>query len=108
MNAKLIAFDRVLPGLLMAGTAHALASRKGLAFDRASVRSYRKDGQMDVAVANISKACVNPYVGHEIPGWQELGLEPDKIYKLLRDPEELAKAASTFNNVPILSEHVAV
>lgn len=110
MNAKLIAFDRVLPGLLMAGTAHALTSRCGLAFDRGSesVRSYRKDGALDVAVTNISKACVNPYVGHEIPGWEELGLDPKKIYKLFRDPLELERAAPTFNRLPILSEHVAV
>ncbi len=109
MDARL-AFDRVLPGLLMASTAHGLRVRTGLAFDRAaaSVRSYRKDGALDVAATNISKACVNPYVGHEIPGWQELGLNPDEIYNLLRDPEELKKAAPTFNRLPILSEHVAV
>ncbi len=61
-----------------------------------------------MAVSNISKANVCPYYGREIPGWESLGLEPDRIYQLLRDPGELAKAASTFNNLPVLSKHIPV
>jgi 8-oxo-dGTP pyrophosphatase MutT (NUDIX family) len=80
----------------------------GLAFDRASVRTYDRDGRLHVEIANISKAAVNPYIGREIPDYQALGLDPDKIYKLLRDPDELAKAAPTFNNIPLLSRHVPV
>ena len=77
------------------------------AFDR-SARTIDADGRMHVAMSNISKATVNPYYGREIPGWEELGLSPDHIYNLLRDPGELAKAASTFNNLPLLSIHKAV
>jgi len=80
----------------------------GLAFDRASVRTYDRDGRLHVEITNISKAAVNPYIGREIPDWQALGLNPDKVYKLLRDPDELAKAASTFNNIPLLSRHKPV
>ncbi|ELY3804637.1 DUF2213 domain-containing protein [Cronobacter sakazakii] len=76
-----------------------------LAFDRASVRKLDDVGRLQVAVSNISKANVCPYYGREIPGWEELGLEPDKIYRLYRDPEELKKAAHTFNNIPILCIH---
>lgn len=76
-----------------------------LAFDRASVRKLDNVGRLQVAVSNISKANVCPYYGREIPGWEELGLEPDKIYQLYRDPEELKKAAETFNNIPILCIH---
>ena len=78
-----------------------------LAFDR-SARSYDADGRLHVAVSHISKATVNPYQGAEIPGYQELGLDPNKVYNLLRAPAELEKAAPTFNNLPILSEHVPV
>jgi hypothetical protein len=78
-----------------------------LAFDR-SVRVYDVDGRLHVRVTRISKATVNPYYGHEIPGAEALGLEPGRVYRLLRDPEELAKAAPTFNNLPILSKHVPV
>lgn len=83
------------------------------AFDRrndgeSSVRSVDADGRLHVAISNISKACVNPYLGREIPGWRALGLDPDKIYRLFRDPEELAKGAGTFNNLQMLSEHVPV
>ncbi|CCE05772.1 conserved hypothetical protein [Bradyrhizobium sp. STM 3843] len=80
----------------------------GLAFDRASVRTYDRDGRLHVEITNISKATVNPYIGREIPDWQSLGLDPDKVYKLLRDPDELAKAAPTFNNIPLLSRHKPV
>src|SRR3954471_17632980 len=77
------------------------------AFDRSS-RSYDAEGRMHVRLSNISKATVNPYRGNEIPGYQGLGLDSDKVYYLLRDPEELAKAAATFNNIQILSRHVPV
>lgn len=76
-----------------------------LAFDRASVREKDDFGHLKIAVTNISKANVCPYVGHEIPNWQELGLERDKVYHLLRDPVELNKAAPTFNEKPVLLIH---
>jgi hypothetical protein len=78
-----------------------------LAFDR-SARSIDVDGRLHVKVSNISKAAVNPYLGREIPGADALGLDPDKIYMLLRDPAELKKAAASFNNIPLLSTHVPV
>ena len=78
-----------------------------LAFDR-SARTYDADGRLHVALTNISKAVVNPYMGSEIPGYKELGLDADKIYQLLRAPEELAKGAASFNNIPLLSKHIPV
>jgi hypothetical protein len=78
-----------------------------LAQDR-SMRSYDEDGRMHVETSNISKATVNPYYGSEIPNHQQLGLEPKKVYYLLRDPEELEKAVQTFNNLPLLSKHIPV
>lgn len=80
----------------------------GLAFDRATVRRIDQDGRLHVEITNISKAAVNPYLGGEIPGFEELGLEPDRIYQLLRDPDELEAGAASFNNLPVLSEHVPV
>lgn len=70
-----------------------------------STRKVDADGRLHVAVNHISKATVNPYYGREIPDAERLGLEPNKIYWLLRDPEELRAAAATFNNLPLLSEH---
>ena len=81
--------------------------RLSLAQDR-SLRSYDQDGRLHVGSSNISKATVNPYYGSEIPNYQQLGLEPKKVYYLLRDPEELKKAAPTFNNLPLLSKHIPV
>jgi hypothetical protein len=77
-------------------------------FDEKSVRSYSPEGHLHIEKANISKANVSPYRGAEIPNWRGLGLEPDKVYQMLRHPDELKKAAATFNNKPLLSRHVAI
>lgn len=79
-----------------------------IALDRHSMRSYDADGRLHVEATNISKANVCPYMGREIPGWQQLGLDANKTYRLLRHPDELRKKADTFNNVPLLIEHVPV
>lgn len=73
-----------------------------------SARFYDADGRLHVRISHISKATVNPYRGSEIPNWEGLNLDPDRIYYLLRDPAELAKGAHTFNNIQILSEHIGV
>lgn len=78
------------------------------AFDRATVRSVDADGRLHVERSHISKAAVNPYYGREIPGYQALGLDADKVYRLFRDPVELEKGAATFARLPILKEHVPV
>lgn len=78
------------------------------AFDKASVRTYDDDGMMHVALTPISKSNVCIYYGKEIPDSDALGLEPNKAYRLLRDPEELRKAVSTFNNKPLLNKHIGV
>ncbi|HBR4770115.1 TPA: DUF2213 domain-containing protein [Klebsiella pneumoniae] len=77
-----------------------------LAFDRASVRTIDANGRLQISRTNISKANVNAYYGREIPRSEELGLEPNKLYRLWRHPDELRKAAKTFNNIPVLSKHI--
>lgn len=83
-------------------------NRPMLAFDRQPLRSYDLDGRLRVARANLSRASVDGYLGREIPEADRLGLDPDGVYKLWRHPAELAKAASTFAQVPLLRRHVAV
>ena len=78
-----------------------------LAFDR-SARRIDADGRLHVDRSHISKATVNPYYGKEIPGYESLGLHPDTVYRLFRDPVELERGAATFARLPILSEHVPV
>ncbi|ELX9539463.1 DUF2213 domain-containing protein [Klebsiella pneumoniae] len=79
---------------------------ESLAFDRASVRTIDANGRLQISRTNISKANVNAYYGREIPGSEELGLGPNKLYRLWRHPDELRKAAKTFNNIPVLSKHI--
>jgi 8-oxo-dGTP pyrophosphatase MutT (NUDIX family) len=83
------------------------------AFDRESVRQKDADDRLHLTTTNISKANVCPYLGKEInevmagePGWKEL--QNDRIYQLLRHPEEIRKAQDTFNNLPVLDEHQPV
>ena len=103
-DAADIALDRLPPGVKTTATDAALV----LAIDRESVRDFDKDNRLHVAMTNVSKANVCPYRGEEIPGWEELGLDPHRIYRLLRAPEELKKAAPTFNRLPLLRQHVPV
>jgi len=78
-----------------------------LALDR-SLRSIDSDGHMRVEESRISKANVCPYLGREIPNWEALGLQPDKTYRLFRDPKELEKGAGTFDGKPLLIRHVPI
>jgi hypothetical protein len=78
------------------------------ALDRSSVRTRDANDFLHVSASNISKANICPYIGSEIPDYEKLGLDPQRVYQLLRDPDELKKAASTFNGVPILNRHIPV
>jgi len=73
-----------------------------------SGRTIDADGRLHVAKSHITKAAINPYYGKEIPDHESLGLDPDKIYQLFRDPKELEKAAQTFARLPILKKHIPV
>ncbi len=82
------AFAVGLAKVMRAGAAPEL-----MALDRAlSSRNYDSFGRLHVALTPISKATVNEYTGREIPSWKELGLDPDRSYRLLRDPAELRRA----------------
>ena len=78
-----------------------------MAFDK-SMRSVDADGRLHIAVTNISKSNVCPYVGSEIPNWQSLGLDAKRVYMLYRAPAELEKGAYTFNNLPLLRKHIQI
>ncbi|TIU03129.1 MAG: DUF2213 domain-containing protein, partial [Mesorhizobium sp.] len=60
--------------------------------DRNSVRSFDQDGHLRVEMTPISKANICPYYGREIPDFEALALDPERIYRLYRDADELAKA----------------
>lgn len=95
--------------LAMDRAAQARAPYERMAFDRAeTTRRIDQDGRLYVGLSNISKANVCGYLGAEIPNAEALGLDPLKTYMLLRDPEELKKAAGTFNGLPLLDHHVPV
>jgi hypothetical protein len=71
-------------------------------------RRYDADGRLHILRTPISKATVNPYYGKEIPDAARLGLEPERVYQLLRDSGELAKAAPSFARNQLMFQHTAV
>lgn len=80
-----------------------------LAFDRSnSVRTKDVDGRLHIAITNISAEEVSDYYGREIPDYESLGLDADTIYGLYRPAEEIIKAISSFNNLPVLLGHAPV
>lgn len=74
-----------------------------LAFD--TKRHKDINGYLHVEISPLTKETVNPYRGREIPGWDILGLDPEKIYNGYRAGAELKKALNTFNGIPVLREH---
>lgn len=88
--------------------AREFGSANDMALDRSSVREIDANGHLHVAMSNISKANICEYLGSEIPSADRLGLDPARRYRLLRDPVELERAASTFNGKPVLWSHKPV
>jgi hypothetical protein len=77
-----------------------------IALDRVpSSRTITADGHMRVTGSAVSKSNVCVYRGNEIPGYQALGLDARKEYRLYRDPAELEKAADSLNGKPLLVLH---
>ena len=79
--------------------------KDSITFDAATSRRRDENGYLHVSGNRITKATVNPYYGHEIPGWEEAGLDPEKIYYGFRAPAELEKAVGTFAGVPLQLDH---
>ncbi len=63
-----------------------------------------------MSVANIAKCNLCDYFGREIPNSEQLGLDPNRKYRLLRPAEELAKEATvrSARQLPILDKHVPI
>ncbi|HTC52006.1 MAG TPA: DUF2213 domain-containing protein [Steroidobacteraceae bacterium] len=79
--------------------------QRGWAFDRRSVDSA---GRLTATECLVTAATVCPYVGREIPGCEALGLDPQKIYQLYRDPKALKAAMPKLNGQPLMLDHIAV
>ena len=73
-----------------------------------TVRHIDNNGHLIVDRTCITKAAINPYLGKEIPNWQALGLDPNKVYMLLRCPTELQRALPTFQGLQLLERHTPV
>ncbi|KAB1581151.1 DUF2213 domain-containing protein [Serratia marcescens] len=73
-----------------------------------SAREFSQYGRMRVNDNRITTAMVSEYFGSELrnlPNFEALGLEEGRKYRLLRCPDELAKAVESFRGVPLLEGH---
>lgn len=70
-----------------------------------SRRRLDENGFLHVDACHLTREQVAPYYGREIPGWEELGLDPERLYFGLRPAEELKRAVPTVNGLPILWGH---
>nr|DAH90099.1 MAG TPA: hypothetical protein [Caudoviricetes sp.] len=79
-----------------------------LAMDSAmTLRWHDEDGRMHVDRSNLTRVQVAPYYGSEIPGWEELKLDPEKVYYGYRPAEELGKEETirSVQGIPIQLGH---
>ena len=79
-----------------------------LAFDKAfTLRWHDEDGRLHVDRSNLTRVQVAPYRGSEIPGWEALKLDPEKVYYGLRPAEELSdeETIRSVNGIPIQLNH---
>ena len=83
-------------------------NKNTVAFDKASARHYDDNGFLIVDSTVITKAAVNPYYGKEIPDYESLGLDAEKIYNMLRDPAELERGMHTLGEKQLLIKHIFV
>ena len=78
-----------------------------IALDAQSKRTYDESGFLHVSISPLTRVQVAPYRGCEIPGWQELGLEPERVYRGYRPASELSKPETieSVNGIPIQLAH---
>lgn len=88
-----------------AAYANGYTGDSAIAFDRSSNRRIDSNGYLHVDNCNLTREQVAPYYGKEIPGWEEHGLDPEKIYYGYRPAGELEKAAPLFSGMPLLCIH---
>lgn len=81
------------------------ANGRRIAFDKQSVRYRDENGNLHVVSTPITKEGVAGYYGAELPGWQELGLDPQRMYYGYRPADELIKSIPTWKRMPLLSGH---
>ena len=79
---------------------------RSMTFDAApSQRRVDENGFMHVDSCHVTKEQVVKYYGREIPGWRELGLDPERLYNVYRPGDEIEKAAATFDGLPLQLQH---
>jgi hypothetical protein len=73
-----------------------------------SNRRVDDNGYLHVTDCVLTAAQVNDYKGRELKDYQNLDVEPEKLYGVYRPLEEITKALETYNNLPLTDNHIAI
>lgn len=73
-----------------------------------SNRSYDENGFLRVKDCVLTAEEVSDYLGKEIGGWRELGLEPNELVGIYRPLDEIEKAVHTYNALPLTDNHIVI
>ncbi len=88
---------------------HKVQARDAIALDRAPEnRRVDRDGHLHVNESVMTRATVDPYKGSEIPNCEVLGLDPQRVYHLFRDPKALKAGTPSLQGKPLLLIHKPV
>lgn len=71
-------------------------------------RTIDSNGFLHIPNCVFTEEGVEEYLGSEIPECEEFGLDPNKAYKVYRPLSVLEACVNTFNNKPVLNEHIPV
>lgn len=77
-------------------------------FKESLSKRHKDDNKfLRVDISPFTKEQVAPYHGEEIPGYERLGLDPQKTYYVYRPASELSKpeTIASINSIPIQLEH---
>src|SRR6267154_1334850 len=81
--------------------------KRRIALDSSTKREMIGD-RLYIRDCILTSAVVSDYLGSEINGWEQLGLDKDKKYGILRPLEEIEKALHTYGGMATLYNHAFV
>jgi len=73
-----------------------------------SNRKYDNNGYLHIENCVLTKEEVSDYLGKSITHWKMLNLDPNKTYGLYRPIEEIEKAFTLYNDLPLTDDHIEI
>jgi hypothetical protein len=68
-------------------------------------REMLTENRMAIKNCVLTEATINDYLGKEIKGYKDAGLEPEKVYKVHRPLDEIEKVLLQYNGLDVIDDH---